>query len=115
MHQQADVALMLPDGHRRGVVPGAGQPGAIRGAGDLDEPLGPAADRADLMPQRGTAAPGLADSARRAEHSRTLCVANSAHLGFSATPSRLLERTTSNYEWRTVLWVVASKGSPVFE
>src|SRR5260370_2033880 len=97
------------------MLAGAGEPCAVRRALDLDQALGAAAARADLPAERWARALGLTCTAERTEHSRTLCVALLAHLGNSATPLRLLERTTSVEAARTVLWVVASKGSPVFE
>src|SRR5437879_4830868 len=82
------------------MLAGGGQPGAVAGATDLDQPFGPAADGADLFVEGRAPSPGAAGSAKGADHGgqstrvyARYCVVRASHLDNSATPHRLLTRT----------------------
>ena len=68
LDEEADIALLLADDGRRRVLAGAGQPGAVARTADLDQPLGAAADRTDLLAERRTATPGAPGAAKRTHH-----------------------------------------------
>jgi hypothetical protein len=61
--EDADVALLAPNRDRRRMLTGARQPRAVGGTLNLHEPLGSAADSADLFVERRTAAPCAPDAA----------------------------------------------------
>jgi hypothetical protein len=68
LDEHRDVALLLADERRRRVLASAGEPGTVGRAFDFDQSLRAAADRADLLAEGGTSAPGAPISARWADH-----------------------------------------------
>ena len=58
LDEHRDVALLLADERRRRVLASAGEPGTVGRAFDFDQSLRAAADRADLLAEGGTSAPG---------------------------------------------------------
>src|SRR5947208_344984 len=67
-HEMVHVAFLLPDFDGRRMFTRAREPWTVVGALNLDEPLGAAADGADLFRERGTATPPPADTAEGTEH-----------------------------------------------
>jgi hypothetical protein len=74
LDEHRDVALLLADERRRRVLASAGEPGTVGRAFDFDQSLRAAADRADLLAEGGTSAPGAPISARWADHRGHYCI-----------------------------------------
>ena len=72
MHEQPEVVLLLPDDNSRGMFACACEPDTVRRALYLNETLRPAADRADLLADRGTATPGAPHAAKGTQHKRII-------------------------------------------
>jgi hypothetical protein len=70
--EQTHIALLLPDGRRRGMLAGARQVRAIAGALNLRKALGPAANGANLLTERRTSAPRAPCAAERTNHVRII-------------------------------------------
>lgn len=68
LHEEAQVALLLPHLDCRGVLACAREPRAVGGALYLDESLRAAAHRTDLLADGRTAASRPSDAAQRANH-----------------------------------------------
>src|SRR5262249_36117979 len=72
LHEPADVALLLTDCDSGRMLARAREPRAVARTRDLHEPFRTAAHGADLMAERGTAAPRAPLAAERTQHSRAL-------------------------------------------
>jgi hypothetical protein len=68
MYEQPEIALLLPDDDSRRMFACACEPGTVGRALNLNETLRAAADRADLLAERGTTTPGAPRAAERAQH-----------------------------------------------
>ncbi len=66
--KQGEILLLLPELNGRRVFPGRGEIPATAGTVDLDQALGPAADRADLDTFGRARSAGFPDTAERTEH-----------------------------------------------
>jgi len=72
LREHAHVALLLPDGHRRRMLAGAGQVRAVAWTLNLRQPLGAATNGANLLVERGAAAPRAPCAAQRTNHLRII-------------------------------------------
>jgi len=72
LHEEADVSLLLTHERGRRMLAGAREPRAVARALNLDEALCAAADRADLLAERGAAAARAPCAAEGTDHSRII-------------------------------------------
>jgi len=72
VQEQPDVALLLADDDSGRMLACACEPDTVRRALYLNETLRPAADRADLLADRGTATPGAPHAAKGTQHKRII-------------------------------------------
>jgi hypothetical protein len=68
------VALLLPNGHGRRVLPRGCQVRAIGRTRNLHEPLRPAADGANLLTEGGTSSSGAPCLTQRTDHVAQYCI-----------------------------------------
>src|SRR5262249_13129190 len=74
LHEESEVALLLANDDGGRVFAGAGEPGAVGRAVDLDETFGSAAHGADLLTDCGATAARLASAAQRTNHGGHYCI-----------------------------------------
>lgn len=72
LHEQGDVALLLPDQRRRWMLARGGEVRAIARTANLGQPLRSAADRANLMTERRAGAPRFPLAAEGTHHNALL-------------------------------------------
>ena len=70
LEEQFDIELLLPGGGRGRMLARDREIAAVAGTPDLGQPLGAAADGADLLVERGARAPRLSLAAQRTYHNR---------------------------------------------
>src|SRR6185503_560182 len=73
-YQPREVALLLAHPRRRRMLARAREPHAVSRTVDLDQALGPAADRTNLLADGRTSAPGAPIAAQRADHGGHYCI-----------------------------------------